>query len=99
MIYKVVDRRALGGASVFGRPLSAPRAGGQKTLGRATLAAINTTRLDYEKSARIYERILVNYQNLASIMGKDKADQAVLEAKAAMDAAAQAHNDSLEVAK
>jgi hypothetical protein len=102
MLYKVVDRRALGGASVFGSPLAAPRREASRApavLGQAAQSAINATQLRYDKAKALYERIRVNYPTLAAIMGKHKADQAVHEAQAATDAAARAHNDSLEVAK
>jgi hypothetical protein len=57
------------------------------------------TAAQYEKAKGYHERMMVNYQNLASILGQQKADQAVSEAQASMDAAAQAYNDTMRIAQ
>lgn len=102
MIYKVVDHRALGRGSVFGSPQAAVRrpapAAPAKKLGQAAQAALDVTKAQYDKAKGIYDRVLANQPNLVLILGQEKAAQAVREAQVAMDGAAQAYNDSLEVA-
>lgn len=100
MKYPVVDRRALGGASVFGGPV-APKAppSAPRRLGQAVQAALDITKAEYEKAKTLNERIRVNYPNLVAIIGQEKANQAVQQAQAGLAAALRAYNDSVEVAQ
>lgn len=98
MKYPVVDRRALSGASVFGRPAAppAPKAAPRR-LGQAVQAALAITKAEYEKAEALYNRIQRSYPNLVSLLGDEKALQASYQAWDGMIRAHQAYIDSIEV--
>lgn len=78
MKYPLVNSQALGRTTVFGRPAAPPVSPTPKRLGDPAA---------YENAREIHGRTTAAYSKLVQILGREKADQALREARESMDRA------------